>query len=110
MIEWIKKKLGITALENGQKSLDARLLWHKDFVNSKVAELKEYTRVDADVGFRSNNTIILTGVYKKKAYVHFYDIGDGEFIRLVEQLKSMRGHALLRTIDTPPMFKGTFDL
>ena len=110
MLNWIKRKLGISALEQESADLRQQLQWHKDFVTAKVAELKEYTRVDADVGFRGNNTIILTGVYRNRAYVQFYDLGDGEFIRLVEHLKGMKGHALIRHIDAPPHFKGMFEI
>lgn len=110
MLEWIKRKLGILDLERENMELKRQLQSHRDFVSAKVAELKEYTRVDADVGFRGNNTIILTGVYRNRAYVQFYDLGDGEFVRLVEHLKGMKGHALIRHIDAPPQFKGAFEI
>ncbi len=110
MLEWIKRKLGILALAQENMELKRQLQQHRDFVSAKVAELKEYTRVDADVGIRGNNTIILTGVYRNRAYVQFYDLGDGEFIRLVEHLKDMKGHALIRHVDAPPHFKGMFEI
>lgn len=106
----IKDWLGVSKLEKENAELRVKLAVHGEYVTSKVSELKEYTRVDADVGIRGNNTIILTGVYRRKAYVRFYDLGDGEFVRLVEQLKAMRDHALIRNIDAPPSFKGIFDL
>ena len=110
MKNWIKKKLGITALENENKILNEAVKAHKQFVVQKITDLKEYTRVDADVGIRGNNTIILTGVYRNRAFVRFYDMGDGEFIRLVEQMKEMREHSLIRHIDAPPSFIGSFEL
>lgn len=110
MKEWIKNKLGITALENENIRLNAAAKNHEHFVNRKVAELKEYTRVDADRGMRGNNTIILTGVYRNQAYVRFYDFDPSEFIRLVEQMKSMKDHCLIRNIDGPPNFRGTFKI
>ncbi len=117
MKNWLKKKLGIVILEEENKRLKdsvneyrAAVARNERFVSEKIAELKEYTRVDADIGFRGNNTIILTGVYRKKAFVRFYDIGDGEFVSLVEQLRSMKNHALIRHVDTPPQFFGTFEI
>lgn len=107
---WVKEKLGILTLEREHMELRRSLQSHKNFVSEKVGELKEYTRVDADVGYRGNNTIILTGVYRNKGYVKFYDMGDRDFVNLVEHLKDMKGHALIRNIDAPPHFKGTFDL
>ena len=110
MKNWIKKKLGITQLENENKELQRMMQNHRLYVYEKVKELKEYTRVDADMGFRGNNTIVLTGVYKKQAFVRFYDVGDYEFEALVEQLRHMKDHALIRNIDSPPSFKGVFDI
>lgn len=106
----VKDELGITALEEANRELNSRLDSHARFVTNKIADLKEYTRVDADVGFRGNNTIILTGIYRNKAYVRFYDMGDGEFQRLVEQIKDMKDHCLIRNIDQPPGFVGMFDI
>jgi hypothetical protein len=110
VLNWIKRKLGILDLAQENAELRRQLQSHRDFVSAKVAELKDYTRVDADVGIRGNNTIILTGVYRNRAYVQFYDLGDGEFVRLVEHLKDMKGHALIRHIDAPPQFKGMFEI
>lgn len=110
MKKWIKDKLGITQLENENKALRLKLNEHADFVDRKVSELMEYTRVDADVGFRGNNTIVLTGVYRNRAFVQFYDMGDREFESLVKQLKHMKDHALIRHVDSPPSFRGTFEI
>lgn len=110
MKDWIKKKLGITALEEENKRLKIAMQSHREFVHDKISELKEYTRVDADVGFRGNNTIVLTGVYRNRGFVRFYDVGDGEFKELVERMQHMKGHALIRNIDKPPSFHGTFEI
>ena len=61
MINWIKNKLGITKLELENARLNQSLITHQSFVTNKIAELKEDTRVDADIGFRGNNTIIAKG-------------------------------------------------
>ena len=111
MLNWIKKKLGINTLEKRERELTRDIEAHRKFVNDRMKELKDYTRVDADVGIRGNNTVILTGVYRKTAYVQFYDLGDKEFVYLVEMLKDKRGHALIRHIDCAiPNFKGIFTL
>lgn len=110
MKNWIKKKLGITQLENENKVLRIQLQSHREYVTEKVSELKEYTRVDADLGVRGNNTIVLTGVYRKQAFVRFYDLGDGEFMALVDQLKHMKDHALIRHLDMPQQMRGVFEI
>ena len=122
--KWIKDLLGITKLETENEKLKKSLEFTNNrlehfsriinnqaiHISNKLAELQEYTRVDADVGMRGNNTIILTGVFRNQAYVKFYDLGDGEFRQLVEQLQYMREHALIRHIDAPHTFKGIFNL
>ncbi|MFW8602145.1 hypothetical protein ACOHYD_11790 [Desulfobacterota bacterium M19] len=110
MLKWIKEKLGISALEAENKILRAQLQYHREFVSQKINELKDYTRVDADLGYRGNNTIILTGVYRRRAFVQFYDVGEGEFQRAVDMLRNMKEHALVRHIDKVPSFHGTFEI
>lgn len=110
MINWLKRYLGITELERENIRLRSYVERHERYIDRKVEELKDYTRVDADIGIRGNNTIVLTGVYRNKGFVRFYDMGDGEFKKLVEQLQYMRDHCLIRHIDEPPSFHGTFDL
>lgn len=114
MLSIIKQKLkvwlGIVELEQKQMMFRVKLNNHQSFVLDRMKELKAYTRVDADLGIRGNNTIILTGVYRNKAYVKFYDLGDGEFLKLIEQMKHMQDHCLIRNVDAPPSFHNTFNI
>jgi hypothetical protein len=110
MKNWLKKFLGITQLENDNKHMLSQLRNHHAYIAEKIAELKSYTCVDADVGFRGNNTIVLTGVYRNQGFVRFYDVGEGEFEKLVNQLRIMNDHALIRNVDAPPSFHGVFDI
>ena len=110
MISWLKKMLGIEKLEFENALLKEQMQSHRKYVQSKISELKDYTRVDADVGFRGNNTIVLTGVYRNQAFVRFYDLGDGEFKHMVQMLEDMKRHALIRHVDAPPQFHGVFNL
>ncbi|MCK5613718.1 hypothetical protein KAR91_68270 [Candidatus Pacearchaeota archaeon] len=106
------KRLAELEAKNKQLTIKQALdiSYHETFVRTRMAKLKEFTRVDADVGVRGNNTIILTGVFRNKAYVKFYDMGDGEFKRLALQLQDMRKYSLIRHIDKPMAFSGTFDI
>lgn len=110
MIKFIKKILGIKKIEDDLKSTNTMLSYHRSKLNQELSKLKEFSRIDADVGIRGNNTIILTGVLNGKAYVKFYDLGDGEFIKLVEQLRWMKDSHLIRNIDAPAPFIGAFEL
>lgn len=107
---WIKKVLGITALEQENARLKLLVRHQERYVSEKIKELQDYTRVDADMGVRGHNTIILTGVYRNKAYVRFYDVKGDDFAGFVEHLRDLKGHALIRNIDHPPTFHGVFDL
>lgn len=116
LTNYIKKKLGITSLENkisqleeANLALKSKLASKETEINSHLATLREFTRIDADVGFRRNNTIVLTGYIGNRGYVRFYDIGDGEFKRLVEYTKDLQKHGKVRSIDEPSnsgMMKG----
>jgi hypothetical protein len=72
--------------------------------------LNKYFRVDADVGYRGGNTLVLTGVYKNRGYVQFYDMGDKGFACEVERLKDLRRCNMLRHVDAPETYTGIFDL
>jgi len=118
LIKYIKKLLGIADLEAKIESLESKnyslrmdLNFQREEINNKLGELKQFARVDADIGFRGNNTIILTGAYRNKGYVQFYDMGNGEFANLIEELKYRQKSALIRHIDKPAgSFIGEFDL
>lgn len=126
MVKWLRTKLGITHLQEenellckkvflleGQlKCCESNITSSERIVARKLTELKEYTRVDADVGIRGNNTIILTGVMNGKGYVKFWDLGNGEFKAMAQQLKDMQRSSLIRHIDEPYNcnFRGMFDI
>lgn len=107
---WLRDQLGITKLEQDNAYLQSLVHRHGQFVSEQIKSLKDYTRVDADMGIRGQHTIILTGVYRKQAYVRFYDLKDEEFKFFVEKCRDLNRHALLRNIDHPPTFHGIFDL
>lgn len=116
MINWIKHKLGISVLESrvdyleGEvKLLEERVLRYKQYVDNHIKELERYTAVDADIS-RSGSSIILTGVYKGKGYVRFYDLSQEDFIHFVETVKWMTKEKALRVVDKPYWFNGSFEL
>jgi hypothetical protein len=108
----IKKWLGVDKLIAEISLLKIQNAGLSNQLDKTHSLMKEFTRVDADIGFRGNNTIILTGVFKGRGYVQFYDLGDGEFRDMVERLRDMKKYALIRQVDAPPNrdFKGTFGI
>ena len=109
--KWLKNKLGISALEDENRELREQLSNHRQYVYDTMNDVKKLTRVDADIAasHRGQNTVILTGVYRNRGYVRFYDFKYEEFEGIVNHLGSMKRHGLIRNIDQPHCFGGSFD-
>ncbi|MCP4988981.1 MAG: hypothetical protein GY928_23865 [Colwellia sp.] len=132
MIKWLKKRLGVSLLEEQQEALQTKVGMLDELVtaltrdlniaiinykrsnqeNARVLEeLNRLTAVDVDTACRrGNNTVIVTGVLRGKGYVNFYDMGEREFSDVVRMLRSMGKDKWIRNIDSPINFKGAFDL
>jgi hypothetical protein len=121
MLKWIKRKLGIEALqaevpqlnkeikqlERQNVHLKHMLESHYTCMNNHFNELERLTTIDIDVS-RTGSSIILTGVYKGKGYVRFFDLSDREFSEFVDITKDMTRNRVLRVRDQPPEFTGWF--
>ncbi len=70
-------------------------------ITKRIKELDKLTREDLDVGFRGGSTVVLTGVYRGRGYVQFYDVPPEHFSALVEEFQSRRKEHLIRNIDAP---------
>lgn len=106
---WIRKYL--RNLINADK-IEAEL--NKSILETQrlQKELAKYECVDIAAGYRGNCTIILTGIYRNKGYVQFYDLDLDEFKHFVEMFKhgAIHREATLRKIDAPYGFAESFDL
>ncbi len=100
----------VKRLQNFDDVLEQRIRSVDSEVSAVIRVTSEYFRVDADVGHRGNNTIILTGIYRGKGYVQFYDVGQGEFKFMVERMRDMKRCNLIRTVDATMNFTGYFDI
>ena len=102
----------ITSIENTNDHVEHELSQHKLYVEDKVNHFLDETRIDCELGVRGQNTIVLTGVYKNRGYVEFYDLSNSEFHGFVEMLKFRRKENLIRHIDGPIGFdaKGYFGI
>ncbi len=120
----IRKWLGITAMmqvindlvvENGQLKRqleDTRgyITSMSGAIDSKMAKLDSLATMDLDGGYRGPNTIVLTGVFRGRGYVQFYDVSRDEFHHLVQDFRSRERHAMLRVQDLPHYGGGSFQL
>lgn len=93
--------LGVDVLEQENARLRQTIMCQADRVTDRITELDELTRMDVDIGYRGPCTVILTGVYRGKGYVTFYEMDHGEFQYHVDMMKHMRGNHLVRNIDAP---------
>ena len=110
MINWLKRKLGIETIFNKIASLEAAVSALKQRTEDLLAEINAMQTTDVDVSPRGDNTVILTGMYKGKGYIRFYDVTEGEFGYLVNRMKDIHKAGHIRNIDRPPMFNGWFDI
>ncbi len=111
ILSWIKSKLGITELERKVALQDVRIDAMRSYVEAHIKELNDLTRADVDVPVRrSNGSIVLTGVYKGKGFVRFYDLEDWQFSEVLNIVKDMTKDRKLRNVDKPYSFHGSFDL
>ncbi len=110
MRNMIRKFFGIEALEDRTATLERQNRELSKILDDKIAELDRLTRKDLDVGFRGNNTVVLTGVYRGRGYVQFYDVPQDHFIALVEEFRHRRKGNLVRHVDAPPSFGGAFNI
>lgn len=108
----LKTWLGVTAVEEKNKSLSQQLLSQQIQLREAIAELKDYTRVDADISpyRRGECSVIVTGVYRNKGFVSFYDMSSRELSEVVDFIKHKERHALVRNIDAPSGFRQSFDI
>lgn len=113
MLERLRERLqhwlGVKDNSRQIKALEQSLQYSKDQLARKLADLDHLTREDWDIGIRGNNTIILTGVYRGRGYVQFYDIPPEEFRFMVERYREMKRGNLIRNVDYPKM-SGSFDI
>lgn len=109
---WLGFDQIIQSLEETNKRLNSELAQHKQYVYDQVHKFLDETRIDCEVGVRGNNTVVITGVYKNKGYVEFYDMDAPEFHDFVEQLKYRRKEHLIRHVDGPRgfHFRSYFDI
>jgi len=108
----IKKWIGITALEARADASEKKAKIISEYLDKKIAELDKLTREDWDIGARGPSTIILTGVYRGRGYVKFYEVPGAEFDALVEEFQSRRRAHLIRNVDAPHFAyqRGAFNL
>lgn len=101
LTSYLRGLLGFDKLEAENMQLRQNMNDLKYYIDTRIHEFTDSVRIDAEIGVRGNNTVILTGVYKNRGYVEFYDMENPEFHNFVEMLKFQRKGNLIRHIDGP---------
>lgn len=106
----IKRWMGITALELEIDHLRQIINAEQARITKRISELDDLTREDVDVGVRGPCMVVLTGVYRGKGYVRFYDVQANDFQGIVETFKFREKNHLVRNVDAPYFLGGSFDI
>lgn len=103
MIKWINKLKTIVA------GYDADLR----NAHARIAELEKLVRdrtsIAVDVGFKSANHVVVVGRYRNADYVQTYVLDTQDLSGLIEQLRHMEKHGVVRRVDGPPVFRAVFE-
>lgn len=112
-LRWLRGKtqdaLGITALQSQVRDLQVEVR----NLNCRVELVRKvHDLLTADVDLapteRTRSSVILTGMYRGRGFVQVYDMGEGEFRHLVEQMRDMKRGGYLRNVDHPPTFNASY--
>jgi hypothetical protein len=89
---------------------------HVDVIalNARIDQLdklvKDRTDIAVDVGrMGRKNHVIVIGRYKNVDYVQTYELGDMEFLGLIDSLRYIERHGVVRRLDAPPVVRAVFE-
>lgn len=103
MLKWLKKLKTIV----GCYDADLRN------AHTRIAELeklvRDRTNIAVDVGFKSASHVIVVGRYKDADYVQTYALDTPDLAALIDQLRQMERHGVVRRVDAPPQFRAVFE-
>lgn len=102
----LKKWLGVFDLESENKRLKLIISKQVDRITNRISELDKLTEVDVDIGARGPCTVILSGVFRGRGYVSFYEMDHEEFEYMVDEFRHRRKSGHLRNIDRIPDYRG----
>lgn len=111
MLAWFKRLFAIVRNYSAEiAQLNARIELLKGRLAANEQVIRERTDIAVDVGYshRDMNTIITVGRFRGCDYVQTYQVSAGDFTELIDRLRSMERHGVVRRIDAPPHIVGAF--
>lgn len=105
MFTWIKKL----------KAIVATYYTNLDGLHSRIDRLDALVRdrTDISVGVsltrKNPSQVIVTGQYRNSDYVQVFNVDTDDLAHLIDMLRDMQRHGVVRRVDAPPGFKAVFD-
>jgi hypothetical protein len=87
---------------------------HVDVIalNARIDQLdklvKDRTDIAVDFGYEDPSCVIVVGRYRNHDYVQTYRLHDQELGQLIDRLREMEHHGVVRRLDAPPMVRAVF--
>ena len=111
----IKRVLGFIKLvirvaqnyDTEQTILKDTLRGHSTRIGNIAALLRDMTEVNADIGPRETNSIIVIGRYKGRDYIQTFVFPPDAFHDVVDRLRNMQNLHTINVVDAPPTLKRT---
>jgi phosphoribosylanthranilate isomerase len=88
---------------------------HVDVIalNARIDQLdklvKDRTDIAVDFGYKDSSHVIVIGRYRNLDYVQTYRLDDQEFVQLIDRLRAMERHGIVRRLDAPPVVRAVFE-
>jgi hypothetical protein len=89
---------------------------HVDVIalNARIDQLdklvKDRTDIAVDFGYMWDSShVIVLGRYRNRDYVQTYRLDHQEFVQLIDRLRAMERHGVVRRLDAPPAVRAVFE-
>ena len=109
MIKWLKKLISIVSTyDSDQQVLSKRSSEIAQRQNELDRLIKDRTDIAVDVGVRGDCQVFLIGRYRNNDFIQTYSINLPDFESLVEYIKALEKHGILRRLDAPAYTRAVF--
>lgn len=111
MLTWFKRLFAIVRTYSTDiAKLNARIELLKGRIAANEQIIRERTDIAVDVGFsrKDMNTVIVVGRFRGCDYVQTYQVRSDDLTGLIDRLRDMERHGVVRRADAPPHIIGAF--
>lgn len=111
MLTWFKTLFAVVRNYSTEVSqLKAKIAWLEGHIAATNQIIRERTDIAVDVGFsrKDMNTVIVVGRFRGCDYVQTYQLAPDNIGDIINRLKEMERHGVVRRVDAPPHIVGAF--